>query len=99
MIPAAPWAWLVTQLPCALAAATAAAIIGPSSSIWPGSVPSVSTAPVAISLIESAPDANMWLTRAVTSAGVDATPSRISGGTTMPSGSPVTSPPPPGTVI
>ena len=63
----------------------------------PGSVPSVSTAPVAIILMKSAPPASSSRTRCRTSSTPLATPARNSTGT-VPDGALVISPPPPRTV-
>ena len=64
-----------------------------------GVVPEVKTAPVAMTLMKSAPFASRSCTRKRTSCSSSATPRRISSGTTVPSGRPVTSPPPFVTVI
>ena len=70
LMPSAPWAWAMQYLPSALASSQAAFIISGVSSSAPGSLPTASTAPVAISLMKSAPPPIIALTRARASSGV-----------------------------
>jgi hypothetical protein len=97
-MPSLPWAWAATKAPWAAASSTAAASSSGDSSGAPGRVPRASTAPVAITLMKSAPPYRIARTRCLTSAGEDASPNRSSRGSSMSGARPVTAPPPPGTV-
>ena len=97
--PWVPWAWAATWVPWAAASSTAAASSAADSSGAPGRVPRASTAPVAITLMKSAPPYRIARTRRLTSSGPAASPNRRSRGSSMSGARPVTDPPPPGTVI
>ena len=99
-MPSAPCACAATCVPTSAASSTAARISSSLNSGAPGVVPSVSTAPVAMTLMKSAPPLRMRRTRVRTSSALFATPNRRSIGTAASTSgaSPVTSPPPPETV-
>ena len=97
-MPSAPWAWAATWVPWAAASSTAAASSSGDSSGAPGRVPRASTAPVAITLMKSAPPYRIARTRWRTSAGEVTSPKRRSRGSSTSGARPVTAPPPPGTV-
>ncbi len=54
-MPSVPWAWAATKVPAIPAVSTAAFSSSSVNSGAPGVVPEVSTAPVAITLMKSAP--------------------------------------------
>ncbi len=97
-MPCVPCAWAATWVPYAAATSTAARISSSDSSGTPGLVPGASTAPVAITLMKSAPPCRIARARSLTSLGDVATPKRTSLGRPTSGARPVISPPPPGTV-